>query len=39
VHGGTITARNVAGGFAMVMNLPVIDLLPAELHGTSADVT
>jgi len=38
VHGGTITARNVAGGFAMVMNLPLIDLLPAELRGTSADV-
>src|ERR1700733_983770 len=38
VHGGTITARNVAGGFAMVMNLPAIDLLPAELRGTSADV-
>ena len=38
VHGGTIAARNVAGGFAMIMNLPVIDLLPAELRGTSADV-
>ena len=39
VHGGTITARNVAGGgFAVVMNLPVIDLAPALLRGTSAEV-
>jgi signal transduction histidine kinase len=38
VHGGTIAARNVAGGFTMVMNLPAIDLLPAELRRTSADV-
>ena len=39
VHGGTITARNVAGGgFAVVMNLPVIDRAPALLRGTSAEV-
>ena len=38
VHGGTIAARNVAGGFAMVMNLPLIDVLPAEREGSSAEV-